>query len=404
MTWEAQVGADPVGGVARRCRPPVLPCREEAGRGMTVAVCIRPIVGEAELDTCLDLWGTAFTAGRAFFANRLLGDRSYQLETTWVAEVDGEIASAVQIFPYQARWGSVDVLVGGIGSVATLPAYRRRGLAAAILTAQMEWMRDRGYHLSLLFAGEGVEPLYEGVGFRAWPFGTVVEVSAPGPGRADAAEVRKLAAGDWPAVQDIYRAELPLTPLGHVRSPEFWDDAVRWLRREDGHVEWMVAVEAGQVTGYLFYRMEERGPEVLEINCAEHHPAAAWALLGHVERQTAGPPLRLRLPVGHVLTTAGAVVPARSGAMWRLINGEALWEAVRPVLAARWRAARGSESVAASVVDGGFRLRLGGRDHVLGPSQLLEGVVVGFSPAAVDADVAVVFPEQVPYLWTLDHF
>ncbi|MDA8206843.1 MAG: GNAT family N-acetyltransferase, partial [Thermaerobacter sp.] len=84
-----------------------------------MAIEVRQIVNRTELEQCYDIWGSVFPEERAFFQERLDYDRSYQLETTWIAAVDGVIASAMQIFPYVARYGIAQLRVGGIGSVAT---------------------------------------------------------------------------------------------------------------------------------------------------------------------------------------------------------------------------------------------------------------------------------------------
>jgi predicted acetyltransferase len=68
-------------------------------------------------------------------------DKAYSMETTWVALVNGVVAAAIQIFPFQIRWGSVELKVGGIGNVATLPEYRSRGLAQQILHRQSSFMK-----------------------------------------------------------------------------------------------------------------------------------------------------------------------------------------------------------------------------------------------------------------------
>jgi GNAT superfamily N-acetyltransferase len=55
----------------------------------------------------------------------------------------------------------------GIVGVATLPAYRRRGLGRAVTSAAVAWGAARGAGLAWLFPSAMARPLYEGLGFTA---------------------------------------------------------------------------------------------------------------------------------------------------------------------------------------------------------------------------------------------
>ena len=80
------------------------------------------------------------------------------------------LASHVEIVE---RNGTVDeqpVILGGIGGVATLPAWRRRGLAAAALQAAAEFMRnDLQVDFGLLICGQGMIPYYQRLGWQLVP-------------------------------------------------------------------------------------------------------------------------------------------------------------------------------------------------------------------------------------------
>jgi GNAT superfamily N-acetyltransferase len=54
---------------------------------------------------------------------------------------------------------------GHVGSMCTLPAYRRRGYARAVLTALLEWFTSIGVQRVDLRAAADGEPLYRSVGF-----------------------------------------------------------------------------------------------------------------------------------------------------------------------------------------------------------------------------------------------
>jgi len=136
------------------------PSREEETMGTE----IRQIVGRSELEQCYDLWDRAFAVGRPYFQLRLDHDREYREETTWGAFVDGTLASAIQIFPYWAHYGSVALQIAGMGNVATAPEFRHRGLAQMVLRQQILWMQRMGFDLSLLFTG--IPSFYQQVGWH----------------------------------------------------------------------------------------------------------------------------------------------------------------------------------------------------------------------------------------------
>jgi GNAT superfamily N-acetyltransferase len=55
----------------------------------------------------------------------------------------------------------------GVVGVATLPAYRRRGLGRLVTSAAVAWGAGRGADHAWLYPSPMARPLYEGLGFRA---------------------------------------------------------------------------------------------------------------------------------------------------------------------------------------------------------------------------------------------
>ncbi len=366
---------------------------------------VRPIGGREELEQCFDLWGSVFGEGRRFFQSRLDLDRTYSPATTWVAVADGEIVSAAQLFPFEAQWGGVALRVAGIGSVATRPTHRGRGLALAILNAQRRWMEEagsarKGFALALLFAAPRAEPLYARAGFHRLPFGTAVAWEPVGWGHPPY-RVRPVAEGDWPALRAIYASQLSHLPMGHIRPPAFWADAIRWTDAgEPGGVR-LVAESGGEVAGYLFYRWGEDGrARVLEVVAHPGHPRAAEALAQEVYRRAgAGRALPLTLPVGHGLARGRPAEPGPDRAMWSVVNPAALVRAIHPVLQRRWVEERGPLEVAA--VPGGMHLRWPSGERTLAGQNLLAAMMTGLEG---DPLLQGLFPFAPPYLWSLDHF
>src|SRR2546423_699810 len=111
-------------------------------------------IRERELEECLDLWTAVFPEdGRHFFSRYFFGDIDFQPEYTRVCEVDGRLVSAVQIVKRIVSCGDCALTMGGIANVATLPAYRGRGCAAACMKQAVEIMAVDAMDFSLLFTG-----------------------------------------------------------------------------------------------------------------------------------------------------------------------------------------------------------------------------------------------------------
>ena len=72
--------------------------------------------------------------------------------THWAAyDSDGEMMSTFTVSDYTVLFDGHDCLMGGIGGVATLPEYRRRGGIRACFNAALKDMYGAGYAFSYLF-------------------------------------------------------------------------------------------------------------------------------------------------------------------------------------------------------------------------------------------------------------
>lgn len=78
-----------------------------------------------------------------------------------------EVISNVEIFERQVTVGGKPVHLGGIGGVATLKAWRRRGLAEAAIKAAQAYLRDPlAVDFGLLICGETMIPYYARFGWK----------------------------------------------------------------------------------------------------------------------------------------------------------------------------------------------------------------------------------------------
>lgn len=68
-----------------------------------------------------------------------------------ILERDGKIASHVGLFPLEMTCFGVNIMVGGIGGVATLPEYRGKGYMSKLLDHAADLMKGRGWPLSILW-------------------------------------------------------------------------------------------------------------------------------------------------------------------------------------------------------------------------------------------------------------
>ena len=187
---------------------------------------LRPDEKEAVL-ALLDLWGVPDGwQGRDFFRRYLDADPRFD-RNVWVAIEDGKPVSCVQIFPHRLRVREAEIALGGIGSVFTHPAFRKAGIASALLGRAWEAMRERGMALSILFTGR-IE-WYEKLGWRRWPFARALYVreGAPGPPPPDVAIEPFDRARDLDEVAAIHARYSATRDATAVRDAAAWETSLR---------------------------------------------------------------------------------------------------------------------------------------------------------------------------------
>jgi GNAT superfamily N-acetyltransferase len=87
----------------------------------------------------------------------------------WLAEVEGGVIASVGMWRYP--WPPTMTDLSGarrayIMNVYTDPAYRRQGIARALMTQLLAWSREQGMKLLLLHASEDGQALYQSLGFQ----------------------------------------------------------------------------------------------------------------------------------------------------------------------------------------------------------------------------------------------
>ena len=209
------------------------------------------------------------------------------------------ILSSVEVvrFPFRTRQG--EFTCSGLGAVATLPSFSRRGLARKLIVGALRRETRAGSPFMFLYTGRSMvaHALYEGLGFRdvlEFPRAArlVPEVRPELPRgwrwrtalRSDRAAVRRL------------HEELAKDRCGFTRHGVNW-----W----SGSGHWWVLEQEGTIEGYANLRTEGR-----VLACHEGMARASGArtlLLRALESTASGKWLLLGGPLLHELRTAPQV-------------------------------------------------------------------------------------------------
>jgi predicted N-acetyltransferase YhbS len=191
----------------------------------------------------LGLLETAFGL-RAVFESYCRHDPAYRAEDFLLALDGDRPVSCVQIFAKRVRLRGTDVSLGGIGSVATAPSHRGRGLATELLERAIAEMCRRGMEISLLFST--IVDLYGPLGWLSVPQKRVSfhrNTAPTGAGRE-----RSYRAGDREGVERLYVAYSESLETSTVRDGTYWDGQLRYAGNPDE--EFRVAERDGSVVAY----------------------------------------------------------------------------------------------------------------------------------------------------------
>ncbi len=103
---------------------------------------------------------------RPFFA-QALAEGWYRAWLAQNAAGDVVAGGGILILPWPSHPRDSQTRRPMIVNVYTEPAYRRLGLARRLMTAMLDWLRQRGYGTVSLHASDYGRPLYESLGFKA---------------------------------------------------------------------------------------------------------------------------------------------------------------------------------------------------------------------------------------------
>jgi len=241
--------------------------------------------------------------GRDFFRRYLEDDPTFSDENVWVAVDAGRLVSCVQVFPRPLRICGKAVPTGGIGSVFTLPDYRRSGIAGALLDRAVEAMSGSGLEISLLFSAR--IPWYTRLGWRSWVVTrTLLARGDPAPPATDAEILCFDPARDLAAVKAIHRSYSGALDGTVVRDESLW--AASLANAGNPEEDFRVARCGGEVLAYARVAILEGFPIVTEFGRGSGGVAALADLLAAmIDEHAAAGNLHLDPELERALGTRG---------------------------------------------------------------------------------------------------
>ena len=350
-----------------------------------------------------------------------------------VLKIKGDGVSHLGIYDHVVRIGPAQFKMGGIGGVATNWKHRKKGYARLVMEDSMNWMRDEGYDVTLLF---GIEHFYHKFGFANCMPECVATVRTRDAeamlGTKRTLEVRAAKDSDWPNAVRLYNRNNARRPLSIVRKAR----GFKGLRHGSGfhkRGEWVVLeTRSGRFAGYAILDALPEPTRTCEVEVT--NPAAYADVLGHLVRtaiRRRDGEIAVQLPLDHPfishLRRFGCVVTVtykNTGAMvGRFVNQDA----VLTRLAAACGDDRGLRRAHGKYVRiktdlGETRVAFagaprGGVARLVIPATTLFQVVVGFRKAeeallspGVRASgggerlLEFLCPAVEPYLYSIDHF
>ncbi|MFP4173257.1 MAG: GNAT family N-acetyltransferase [Candidatus Hydrogenedentota bacterium] len=185
-------------------------------------------------------------------------------EYTRLAFAGEELAGVLRITSETVRLGEARLKVGGLGPGPVVSRRKNAGAARLLLEDALKHLRERKYHLALLF---GDPRLHYPLGFTtAFPEYFVLLDVAEGLTFEAPHAVRPAKPGDLAAIQRIHNANDAAAPFSVLRSTAHFTN--KWTQHEDAHV---ITNADGAVLAYAI-TARHGGPylDVLEAGAAEH--------------------------------------------------------------------------------------------------------------------------------------
>ena len=361
------------------------------------------------------------------------GYPEFSPEHTRIALFRGELAGALRLTTHTIRVGEARLKMGGFGWVTTAGPYRNKGVAVALISDTMRYMRGQRYHVSMLF---GIPNFYHRFGFASSlaEYACVVQareaLEAPDPHW----RMRRGKPRDIRAIAKLHDACDGGVACSVVRSGAHLTNGWEQWR----HVR-VITDTKGKVRAYFLAQVHQEELNVVETGLSGRQDCAA---LLRAAAKVAGEArvgrIRFHGPPGHPLqqyllqykTTHEMNLTRVDGGMMAIVNLDEALESMIPEWESRLlcsvardyrtectllvdrkpyclRAHRGS--IAISLGFGKNKLSLSQAEllHLLTGYRYL-GEILSVHRRAIDAQgralLRAIFPKRAPYVWHPDRF
>jgi predicted acetyltransferase len=208
-------------------------------------------------ETLSKLMVTAF-GGSAAHAERYFDpERNPRIDPdgVFVIEEDGEARATATVLPLEVFVDGVPRPMGGVSAVMAHPAYRRRGLAGALMREILRDLRGRGVHLSMLwpfahafYRAYGYELAAESLAYTLKPTDL--------PTSPEQRHTRARRDGDLPGMRTLFEKQAARHQCCVRGDEESWR-AERFGGDHETEKDAVVYERSGGIEGYLLYRMSE---------------------------------------------------------------------------------------------------------------------------------------------------
>ncbi len=297
----------------------------------------------------LDVLAAVFAETQRAWFEAGLCDPPYPQSVGFIARAEGRIVSHVELLDMPVRYGDTIIHVAAISGVATLPAWRGRGLASALMEQAMAEMAARDMPLAVLLTGS--QAFYERLGWSDWPppgcaigWADAQEMAAhlSTPAQVSVAAYRP---GDLAEMMALYARFNAGRPGALVRPERYWRSLlVRWLEATEypGQRNAVyVARREGRLVGYGFAFSEEDALVISEVAYDDTDAVgpllrALVAGMGEAGRRRLVAILPWDNAALGLLQATGRSAPAGPmGILWRINDLAGLLRQVKPVLEQR---------------------------------------------------------------------
>lgn len=213
---------------------------------------VKPVEFDEELRLANDLMAKTFDqdyyTSIRWFETCGAGYPGFRREHTRIALWKGELAGALRVNTETIRLGEARLKMGGIGWVSTVERHRHKGVCSDLMRDTLRYLREHGYHVSMLF---GIPDFYHQFGYVTTlaDYAVVVDSLEAPRFLVEAYRTRRVKPGDISAIQRIHAVNDSAVSCSLLRSAAHIKN--KWDRFCDAHV---LTNQEGKVLAYILAR------------------------------------------------------------------------------------------------------------------------------------------------------